>query len=161
MEASFPEAAELVRFLAARRLRIAVAESCTGGLLGAALTATPGASACVDGGVIAYSNHLKSALLGVPAELIAVKGAVSEEVAATMATGCRERLGVDVAIAITGVAGPGSDSMDKPAGLIYVAVSLAGVEPSVERLDGDRGRDTNRLHAVRAALRLCADALTW
>jgi len=158
----FPEAADLGRVLVARGLRIGVAESCTGGLLGAVLTSVPGSSRYVEGGVIAYSNRVKTTLLGVDAGLIAEHGAVSEEVARAMALGCVSRLGVDVGIAITGVAGPAADDTGRPAGRIFVAVTVATAETTlrVQRLDGDSGREANRAGAVRAAIRLCADALT-
>jgi PncC family amidohydrolase len=106
--------------------------------------------------VIAYDNALKTDVLGVDAEMIARHGAVSEEVGAAMARGARDRLGADVGIGITGVAGPGSDG-GKPAGLIYVAIVSPG-GARVVRLDGDHGREANRANAVRAALRLLEQA---
>ena len=129
------------------------AESCTGGLLAARLTAVPGYSDVTLGGVVAYGNELKESELGVPAELIAEHGAVSAEVAEAMALGARERLDADVAIAITGVAGPGGGSDEKPVGLVLYHV----VTP-----DGDRGgsfnfpgdRDSIRRRAVVASLHL-------
>ena len=156
----FPEAVELGAFLAARGLTIGTAESCTGGLLSATLTAVPGSSAYMVGAIVAYSNAMKTKLLNVDAALIAEHGAVSEQVAAAMALGCIAALGVDVAIGITGVAGPAADGSDKPVGRIYVAVAV-GESVSVEHHEGDRGREPNRAHGVRSALRLCADALTW
>lgn len=139
-------------------LRVAVAESCTGGLLGAALTATPGSSAYMLGGVIAYSDAVKQALLGVPAELLDTEGAVSEAVARAMAEAVRARLGADLGAAITGVAGPGNEGTEKPPGLIYVAVAGLGDAARVVRLDEDRGRAGNRAGAVRTALRLLTEA---
>ena len=122
----------------ARGLRVAVAESCTGGLLGARLTAVPGSSDVVVGGVIAYANEVKTALLGVPETLLAEHGAVSEPVARRMAAGVR-RLGAAVGVAITGVAGPGGGSPEKPVGTVWVAVALEGREEArVARLVGDR-----------------------
>lgn len=133
-------------------LRLATAESCTGGLLGAVLTSRPGSSAVYVGGVVAYSNRLKKDLLGVPGAVLADRGAVSQEVAEAMADGARLRLGADVGVGITGVAGPGG-SESKPAGLIFVSVAdQHGVV--TERLVEDRGRDANRAAAVSAALRL-------
>ncbi len=136
-----------------RELTLVTAESCTGGLLAARLTAVPGYSDVTLGGVVAYGNELKESELGVPAELIAEHGAVSAEVAEAMALGARERLGADVAIAITGVAGPGGGSDEKPVGLVLYHV----VTP-----DGDRGgsfnfpgdRDSIRRRAVVASLHL-------
>ena len=155
LAAAFPETLRLADLLRRSRLHIAVAESCTGGLLGAAMTAVPGSSAYVLGGVIAYADAVKTALLGVDDALIRTHGAVSEAVALAMATGVRERLGAEFGLAITGVAGPGS-SEGKPAGLTWVAV--AGPRAvHTRRLDGDQGREVNRAAAVRAALGL-ADA---
>jgi PncC family amidohydrolase len=124
-------------------------------LLGAALTSLPGSSAYMVGGVIAYSNALKTDLLGVDAGLIASHGAVSADVAAAMAAGVRDLCHADLGVAITGVAGPdGSEA--KPAGLIYLCCSSGAGAPEAVKLEGDRGRDLNRRQAVDAALRLIA-----
>ncbi len=131
---------------------MAVAESCTGGLLGAVLTAVPGSSGHVLGGVIAYADPVKTDLLGVDPALLRSCGAVSEEVAAAMAAGARARLGTEVGVGITGVAGPGAEG-GKVAGLAYVAVEWPR-GARVERLDGDHGREGNRGRAVERALRL-------
>jgi nicotinamide-nucleotide amidase len=149
----FPDSTAVGAVLRGRGWTIAVGESCTGGLLGAVLTAVPGASAYVRGGVIAYDNALKMTLLGVRAELIAEHGAVSEQVATAMARGARERLGADVGVGITGVAGPGDDEGGKPAGLVLVALA-APTGDRLVRLDRDAGRELNRAGAVGAALRL-------
>lgn len=157
---AFSEARLVGETLRTGGLRLAIAESCTGGLLGAALTAIPGSSDYVLGGVIAYSNELKTALLGVPEALLQTHGAVSEECAVAMAQGARERLHADIAVSITGVAGPGGESPAKPAGLIWLAV--AGPQPDALRtlrLDGDHGREANRAAAVHAALRLLEEAV--
>jgi PncC family amidohydrolase len=152
----FPDSAAAGAALQARQWRVAVAESCTGGLLGAVLTAMPGSSAYMVGGVIAYDNAVKSGLLGVDARLIDSRGAASEEVAAAMAAGVAERLGAEVGVAITGVAGPGAEEDGKPAGLVYVAVaSPGGVE--VRRLGGDLGRESNRGRAVEEALQMLVE----
>jgi nicotinamide-nucleotide amidase len=137
---------------------VATAESCTGGLLAAALTAAPGSSTFYLGGLVTYANFLKIKELGVPGQLLEAHGAVSQEVAEAMAIGVRDRFQSSFGISTTGVAGPGrSDS--KPAGLIYVAVAgPAGTE--VRRLDQDRGRHQNRVAAVRAALELLLTALS-
>jgi len=139
-------------------LRVAVAESCTGGLLGAVLTSTPGSSAYMIGGVIAYSDAVKRSLLGVPAEMLAGHGAGSEAVARAMAEGVRARLGTELGVAITGVSGPGGDSRDKPAGLVFVAVAGPAGERRLVRHDQDLGRAGNRVAAVRAALLLLTEA---
>jgi PncC family amidohydrolase len=145
----FPDSAAVGEMLRSRRRRVAVAESCTGGLLGATLSAVAGSSDYLVGGVIAYANAVKVSLLNVPEEVLATHGAVSAEVATAMADGVRRRLGADVGVAITGVAGPGADSDRKPAGLVF-----DGSGDRVTRLDGDHGREGNRAAAVRAALRL-------
>jgi nicotinamide-nucleotide amidase len=137
----------------ARGLTIAVAESCTGGLLGARLTAIPGSSSVVIGGVIAYSNGVKKGLLGVTTESLERHGAVSEEVASEMATGVRRRLGVDIGVSITGVAGPGGGTPDKPVGLVWMAADIRGdVRTHGSRFIGDRAEI--RFRATQAALDL-------
>jgi nicotinamide-nucleotide amidase len=137
----------------AHGLTIGVAESCTGGLLGARLTAIPGSSSVVTGGVIAYSNAVKQALLGVGTETLERHGAVSEQVAVEMAGGVRNRLAVDVGVSITGVAGPGGGSPDKPVGLVWIAVDVrADIRTHGSRFIGDRAEI--RFRATQAALDL-------
>lgn len=132
---------------------IAVAESCTGGMLGARLTSVPGSSDVFLGGIIAYANAVKEQLLEVPAELIRSQGAVSEDVAGTMAVNVRARLGASIGIAITGIAGPGGGSPDKPVGLVWVAVAMQEAARTVGRVYvGDR--DEIRRRATQAALDL-------
>ena len=116
-------AAELIQQLTQRKQSVAVAESCTGGLLGAALTAIPGSSAVVQGGVIAYANEIKQNLLGVPTDLITRFGAVSEEVALSMATQVRTRCNATWGLATTGIAGPSGGSPEKPVGMVWVAIA--------------------------------------
>lgn len=136
-----------------RRLKLAVAESCTGGLLGARLTTIPGASDVFTGGVIAYSNEVKTHELGVSPELLEAHGAVSEPVVRAMAEGVRRRFGVDVALAITGVAGPGGGTDEKPVGLVWVCVALPDrVEPRRIQSWGDRAEI--RYRAAQAAMEL-------
>ena len=136
--------------LAVRGLRIAVAESCTGGLLLGRLTDVPGSSAWVIGGVVAYANDVKIAMLGVEAAAIAEHGAVSEPVAAAMAAGARERLGADVGVAITGIAGPTGGTPDKPVGMVVIAATGAAHEVKTFRFIGDR--QMIRSQAIAAAL---------
>jgi nicotinamide-nucleotide amidase len=125
--------AELVLELCrAGGLTLATAESCTGGMVAERLTAVPGSSDVFVGGIVAYSNEMKERELGVPAEMLERHGAVSAETAAAMAAGARERLGVDVGIAVTGIAGPDGGTEDKPVGLVYL---------HVEGPNGDRGVD--------------------
>ena len=151
-------AAELVALLRARQQTVAVAESLTGGLLGAAITDVPGASEVFRGGVISYATDLKAALLGVPEDLLAARGAVDPAVAAAMADGVRRRLGASTGAATTGVAGP--DPADgKPPGTVHIAVSTAAGPPVTRRLSLAGGRDEVRAATVRAALRLLLDVL--
>jgi CDP-diacylglycerol--glycerol-3-phosphate 3-phosphatidyltransferase len=139
-------------------LTLAVAESCTGGMLAAAITDQPGSSAYFKGGVVAYDNEVKQALLDVPAELIECHGAVSAEAAQAMAGGARRRLGTDLALAITGIAGPGADGTDKPVGLIHLWVAdPAGGLGRRLLLSGDRW--SNRREAVDQALTLLLERL--
>lgn len=136
-----------------RRLTIAVAESCTGGLLGARLTAIPGSSDVVLGGVIAYANALKTSLLGVPQTVLAEHGAVSEPVVRAMATGARATTGASIGIGITGIAGPGGGSEEKPVGTVWIAIDVEGtVETRRLRLLGDRPEVRQR--AAQAALEM-------
>jgi len=153
LAAAFPESAALGRRLIAGGLTVAVAESCTGGLLGAALTAVPGASAYFRGGIIAYADAVKIDLLGVDPDRLAQFGAVSSEVAIAMARGVARHVGADLGIAITGVAGPGAEGTAKPVGLIHVAGSCRDrIETAELHENGDR--EANRAAAVRAALSL-------
>ena len=138
-------------------LLMVTAESCTGGLLTGALTAIPGSSDVVDRGYITYSLHGKIEMIGVPAQLLAEHGAVSEAVARAMAGGALARSSprAQLAVAITGVAGPGSTSPTKPAGLVYFAAAQEGKGILEERREfGDIGRERVRLASVEAALDL-------
>jgi len=145
---------ELVLSLAAfRGVRIATAESCTGGLVAARLTGVPGSSASFVGGVVAYADAAKQSELGVPGTLLGEYGAVSAEVAAAMAAGARARLGADVAVAVTGVAGPDGGTPDKPVGRVYV--HAAGSDGSLARmLDLPGEREQVRVRAAVTALHL-------
>lgn len=137
-----------------RGLRIVTAESCTGGLVAAALTEVPGSSAVVERGLVTYSNGAKQTLLGVPAHMIADRGAVSEPVARRMAEGALQASSADLAVAITGVAGPGGGTAQKPVGLVHFATAMAGVSVNHVERYGDLGRGEVRLAALRTALRL-------
>jgi nicotinamide-nucleotide amidase len=130
-------------------LRLATAESCTGGLVGARLTDVAGASDVYAGGVVAYSDALKTGLLGVPVETLALHGAVSAETARAMADGARAALAADVAVAVTGVAGPGGGTPEKPVGLVYVhAAAPEGEEARELRIPGDREAVRARATAI-------------
>lgn len=128
------------RELTKQGLMLAVAESCTGGLIGHRLTQVAGSSAYVDRGAVCYSNQAKTEMLGVPAELIAQRGAVSMEVAAAMARGIRERANVSVGLSVTGIAGPGGGTVAKPVGLVYVGLDDGTGQPIARefRFHGDR-----------------------
>jgi len=146
--------AQIVLDLAgARELTLATAESCTGGLVAGMLTAVPGSSRSFLGGIVSYSNEAKHDLLGVPRELIAEHGAVSPEVAAAMAHGALERLGADLAVAVTGVAGPGGGTPDKPVGLVYLHVAGESGD-AARQLDWPGGRAVVRERSAVAALHL-------
>jgi nicotinamide-nucleotide amidase len=134
-----------------RGLRLAVAESCTGGLLGARLTEIPGSSDVFVGGIIAYHNALKTELLGVPETLLAEHGAVSEPVARAMAEGVSRRLGVDAGISVTGVAGPGGGSSEKPVGTVWMAYWLNGMVEARRSIFAGT-RQEIRARAAQAAL---------
>jgi nicotinamide-nucleotide amidase len=137
--------------LASRGMRIGVAESCTGGLITSRLTDVPGSSRYVDQAVITYSNEAKTALLGVPADLIATHGAVSEPVAVAMADGIRSRARVDIGVAVTGIAGPGGGSADKPVGTVAIAaVTATTIRSRVFRFAGER--EQVKFQASQAAL---------
>ena len=143
--------------LARRQMTLAVAESCTGGLLGSLITDVPGSSAYFVGGVVSYSNEAKSRILRVPDEMLRQHGAVSEDVALAMARGARELFQVDVALAVTGIAGP-APNRSKPVGLVYVALAASDLESGREfRWTGDRL--TNKRRSAEAALQLLLDYL--
>jgi nicotinamide-nucleotide amidase len=132
---------------------LSVAESCTGGELGSQITSVPGASAYFVGGILAYSNHIKTEKLGVSPDVLQEYGAVSEECARAMAEGCRTQFATDYAIAITGIAGPEGGTRDKPVGTIYIAVASAhNTRARLFRLGGDRA--VNRHRSVYAAMEM-------
>lgn len=146
-------AAVVLDVLRARAATLAVAESCTGGLIGARLTAVPGASDVFVGGEVAYANAVKTARLGVPAELLASEGAVSEPAVRAMAAGVRVACGADAALAVTGIAGPTGGSADKPVGTVWLAADWRGsVRVARVRFAGDR--DEVRARAAQGALNL-------
>lgn len=145
--------------LQANHLTVAVAESCTGGLLGTYVTNIPGSSAYFEGGVIAYSDTVKSQVLGVPADILEEYGAVSPEAAIAMAKGVRLLLQTDLALATTGIAGPSGGTPNKPVGLVYVALaSASGTTCKKYCWPGDRRQ--NREWSAKAALVLLHDHLT-
>lgn len=142
----------LVRILAARRLSWCTAESCTGGLVSGRITAVPGASVSFEGGVVTYSNKAKTLLIGVPPRVIEEHGAVSSETARAMAEGARERLKVDISVAVTGIAGPAGGSPEKPVGTVFISLAAAETTSVREfRFEGTR-RDIRRRSADEALL---------
>ncbi len=146
-------AAELIDALRAKHATISFAESCTGGLLSALVTSVAGSSDVFDYGFVTYSDKAKQDLIDVPKSVLEAYGAVSPEVAAAMATGARDRSGCTVAVAVTGIAGPGGGSTEKPVGLVYIGVASNGrpVRTSELRL-GSIGRASIRLKTAEAAM---------
>ena len=150
----------VVERAAATHTMIATAESCTGGLVAGLLTSVPGSSAVVDRGFVTYSNEAKQEMLAVDGATLERHGAVSAETAAEMARGALARSRADIAVSITGIAGPGGGSAEKPIGLVHFALARRpnGMK-TVERRFGDIGRDAVRLASVEQALRLIEEAL--
>ena len=144
-------ATELIGLAQRHALTIGVAESCTGGMIAAALTSVPGSSEVFMGGVVSYANEIKIALLGVDEGTLEKSGAVCEEVALQMAQGARRALNVDVAVSATGIAGPGGGSAEKPVGTVWIAVAGdSGQAAGLYHFSG--GREQVREATVRAAL---------
>ncbi len=155
------EVADLIEKCSAAGLKIATAESCTGGLIAAAITEIPGASRVFDWGVVTYANVAKTDLLGIPPELIEQHGEVSEEVVIAMAEGALARSGADLSVAITGIAGPGGATSEKPVGLVHIASAVKG-RPTVhvKHAFADTGRESIRLAAARQAIRMLIEQAT-
>ena len=153
-------AEEAVRFLAERSLTLATAESCTGGLVAAAITAVPGASAVFQAGFVTYANIAKTRFVGVGPDLIRDFGAVSAHVARAMAEGARAAAHADLALSVTGIAGPSGGSEAKPVGLVYLACAGAGETRVLEKRFGPLGRDAIRALSVEAALGLLLDMVS-
>ncbi len=146
-------ATRLLQMARESHMKVVTAESCTGGLIGACLTEIPGSSDIFERGFITYSNAAKVEVLGVPADLIATHGAVSEQVARAMATGALAHSHGDISIAVTGVAGPGGGTPDKPVGLVHLASAAKGGETLHTKLTaGDIGRDQIRMRSVEEGL---------
>lgn len=155
MSAPDPAAQKLFERLERDGLTLAIAESCTGGLLGGRITEVPGASKVFLGGIIAYANQVKVDRLGVDPDLFADgHGAVSAAVATAMAKGVREKFGAKLAIAVTGIAGPHGGTPGKPVGTVWLAALGPGDLVNVHRLNADGDRQAVRLAAVADALRL-------
>lgn len=155
----FTLSSELVQTCRTQAVTIATAESCTGGLIGAAITATPGSSAVFHGGIIAYHNRVKTGQLAVKAETLDAYGAVSAEVAKEMAKGCRETLGVDLAISVTGIAGPGGGTDEKPVGTVWIGLATAETVSAKKHDFPNLSRNKVRDHACITAVETLLDAL--
>ncbi len=151
-------AARLVMMCRARGVRLATAESCTGGLIAGAITAIPGSSDVLECGYVTYSNAAKSDMLGVPAGLIAGVGAVSEAVARRMAMGAKARAGTEIAVSVTGIAGPGGGSNEKPVGTVWFGIANRHGDVFTHRQLFAGGRDAVRGASVTYALNLLLEA---
>jgi nicotinamide-nucleotide amidase len=152
-------ATEVLEACRAERITLATAESCTGGLIAGCLTAIAGSSDVVDRGFVTYSNAAKTDMLGVPAEMIQAHGAVSQPVAEAMAAGACERAKAGVAVSVTGVAGPGGGSPEKPVGTVWIGVARQG-QPATARKFLFKGDRTDvRMQTVVEALRMILKAL--
>ena len=145
---------QVAELLVAQGLTVAAAESCTGGLVLARLTDRPGSSAYLRGGIAAYANDVKTALAGVPADVIERHGAVSAEVAVALADGARERVGTDIGIGVTGVAGPDGGTSEKPVGLVWIALTDGGGRRVVRRTDQRGNRADVRERSTTATMHL-------
>jgi nicotinamide-nucleotide amidase len=151
---------EVLSAARAQRLRLGTVESCTGGLIAGALTEIAGSSDVVQGGLVTYSNELKMALAGVPEATLAAHGAVSPQTAAAMVSGLLARLPtVDLGVAVTGIAGPGGGSVEKPVGLVYLATQRRGQAVTVERQIFPGSRAEIRQATVARALQMLAEAI--
>ncbi len=154
-------AKEAIKFATRNELKIVTAESCTAGMICTTLTEVAGASAVLDRGFVTYSNEAKTEMLGVDAGLIEAKGAVSEEVARAMADGALARSNADIAIAVTGIAGPDGGSAEKPVGLVHFALSCKGKEQRHERrIFSAMDRGAVRAAAVERALVMIIETVT-
>ena len=145
-------ATEVGQILVAHAQTLATAESCTGGWIGKTLTDVAGSSAWFDSGITAYSYEAKEALLGVRPETLLRHGAVSEPTVLEMVSGALTHSGASVAVAVTGIAGPGGGTADKPVGTVWIAWKRRGGYPTMERFHFDGDRDAVRRHTVQAAL---------
>jgi len=149
----------LIKTARAQNLKLATAESCTGGLIGAAITSTPGSSSVFLGGVIAYHNDIKIGQLGVDPRSLKENGAVSESVAIQMARGCQERLDVDIALSVTGIAGPSGGSAEKPVGTVWIGLATQrGASAKLHSFE-NMSRNKVRDYSCVVALKTFIDAI--
>ncbi|MDD4164174.1 MAG: CinA family protein [Eubacteriales bacterium] len=142
---------ELIALLTSRKMKISTAESCTGGLIAQIITSIAGASAVFDCGIIAYSNKIKESILGVSAKTLSEFGAVSKQTAAEMAQGVLALSGADVAVSVTGIAGPGGGSVDKPVGTVFIGIS-SGSKTEVKKFLFKGDRESVRNQTAAAAI---------
>jgi len=156
----FAEAKSIITLASEKGLTIGTAESCTGGLIGGAITAIPGSSAIFKGGITAYDNTIKTKLLGVSPSVIGKYGAVSEKTAERMAAGAMERLGVDIALSVTGIAGPGGGSEEKPVGTVWMGIATKDSVSATQFAYGDIGRNRVRDQACMDGLKAISVALS-
>lgn len=153
-------ASSAVKRLSAMGLRLATAESCTGGLVSKLITGVPGASVVYNGGVVSYANEVKASVLGVPWETLNTVGAVSEETALYMADGARRVCGADIAVSTTGIAGPGGGTPEKPVGTVYIAISSDFCRRAeLLQLPSELGRGGIRAETARRVLALLTKTL--
>ncbi len=149
----------LGRILGARRLTLGIAESCTGGLIASRITNVAGSSEYFEGGFVTYSNRAKTLFLGVPEETIEKHGAVSPDTARAMARGAREKLAVDLAVAVTGIAGPGGGSPEKPVGTVFIGLAAGGGQTCVREFHFSGTRRKIKKQTADRALMLILDHL--
>jgi nicotinamide-nucleotide amidase len=155
-----PLAEDIIRTAAEKGLMISTAESCTGGLIAGLLTEVAGSSAVLDRGFVTYSNDAKQEMLGVPGEILKQYGAVSPETAIAMAEGALAHSKASMSVSVTGIAGPGGGSPEKPVGTVHFAIAAKGQEPLHQAAAfGDLGRGEIRLSAVRTAIQLISNAI--
>lgn len=159
MEALTEQATDLLERYRRAKLRIVTAESCTGGLIAATLTEIAGSSDVVERGFVTYSNEAKEDLLRVPAEMLIEYGAVSSQVALAMAEGALQNSRADVAVSVTGIAGPGGGSAEKPVGLVYFGLCKRGEKARFERCVFEGNRQMVRAQSVQKALELLFSAV--
>lgn len=147
-------AEDLLKTCEAKELRLALAESCTGGLIGGLITSVPGSSAVFDRGIVSYTNPSKGEMLGVPAYVFMTEGAVSEQCSRAMAEGALQNSHANLSASVTGIAGPGGGNDEKPVGLVHIGVAREGFETLHEEhiFEGDRQRV--RIQAVESVMRL-------
>lgn len=148
----------ILRLMVSKALRMSVAESCTGGLIASRITDVPGSSEYFEAGVVTYSNGSKTRFLGVPEDLIVARGAVSSEVAESMAQGVQRVTGADVGLSVTGIAGPGGGTEDKPVGTVFIGLSWDGGS-TVKESHFEGNRTEIRQQTSQAALQLVLDYL--